>query len=487
MLLSPDGSTLYTSDLFTENLRANNARVTTGTIVADDADGDSLEYTVTTAPAHGTVDLDPTTGAWTYNSYPGVSQSDSFVVTVSDGHGGTVDVPVTMSNNSAPTATSTITADGQSITSNKLVHLTPSSDYNGLKGVALSPDGGRAYVVNNAAAGAVYVIDTQTESVIATIPVGNNPQAIVMVPDGTKAYVTNYADGTISVIDTGTNSVITTIAGNGYASGLASSPDGSRVYAITGNTLNVIDTDTDTVITTIPVSGDPRAIAVSRDGDTVYVVGWNTRVVTVVDTATNQTRTFPIGDFASAAATSNDGTKLYLANYGSGTVTVIDTATGTVIDTIDVPGGPTSLAASKDGSALYVVGDHTAAITTIDAATDTVIGTTTLPRSGRDITVSPDGTTIYTTDVGNQNLTSVKGPATSGRVVGSDPDGDTLTYEVTSTPTHGTVSLNPATGEWMYLSSTAAVAQSDSFIVTVSDGRGGTVDAVVAVNTPSAV
>ncbi|MBJ9986804.1 tandem-95 repeat protein, partial [Acinetobacter sp. S40] len=72
-----------------------------------DPDGDSLVYTVTKKPTHGTVTFDPATGSYTYTPNANYHGSDSFEVTVSDGNGGTttVTVPVTISSvNDAPTA-----------------------------------------------------------------------------------------------------------------------------------------------------------------------------------------------------------------------------------------------------------------------------------------------------------------------------------------------------------------------------------------------
>ncbi|MBK9081559.1 MAG: tandem-95 repeat protein [Rhizobiales bacterium] len=79
----------------------------TGAITASDVDGDTLSFTTTTPPAHGTVTVDPATGAYTYTPDPNYAGPDSFVVTVSDGNGGvtTVTVPVTVTPvNDAPVA-----------------------------------------------------------------------------------------------------------------------------------------------------------------------------------------------------------------------------------------------------------------------------------------------------------------------------------------------------------------------------------------------
>ncbi|MGQ0457954.1 MAG: tandem-95 repeat protein, partial [Hyphomicrobium sp.] len=70
--------------------------------------------------------------------------------------------------------------------------------------------------------------------------------------------------------------------------------------------------------------------------------------------------------------------------------------------------------------------------------------------------------------------------AVTGTVAGSDVDGDTLSYAVTTGPTRGSVSLNAATGAYTYTPS-ANVSGTDSFIVTVSDGRGGTAQQTISV------
>src|SRR5438045_8576841 len=68
----------------------------------------------------------------------------------------------------------------------------------------------RAYVAN-LCANTVSVIDTDTNAVIATIPVGPAPFLMAATPDGTRVYVTNRGGNTVSVIDTATNTVVSTI------------------------------------------------------------------------------------------------------------------------------------------------------------------------------------------------------------------------------------------------------------------------------------
>jgi YVTN family beta-propeller protein len=62
----------------------------------------------------------------------------------------------------------------------------------------------------------VSVINTKTNKVIATVPVGKEPNGVAVTPNGTKVYVVNSGDNyntpsTVSVIDTATNKVITNV------------------------------------------------------------------------------------------------------------------------------------------------------------------------------------------------------------------------------------------------------------------------------------
>lgn len=68
--------------------------------------------------------------------------------------------------------------------------------------VAVGPDSHRAYVVNRGLK-AVSVIDTLTDTVTSTVEIGGDPGAVVVTPDGRHAYVTNAGSGAVSVIDTG--------------------------------------------------------------------------------------------------------------------------------------------------------------------------------------------------------------------------------------------------------------------------------------------
>jgi YVTN family beta-propeller protein len=129
-------------------------------------------------------------------------------------------------------------------------------------GVAVTPDGAKVYV-SNKYDNNVSVIDTATNTVTTTIPVGNEPLGIAVTPDGTKVYVANEGVGSesVSVIDTATNTVTATVPGLLTPIGVSVTPDGTKVYVASwGNdTVSVIDTSTDNLITNVPVGHNPVA------------------------------------------------------------------------------------------------------------------------------------------------------------------------------------------------------------------------------------
>ncbi len=146
--------------------------------------------------------------------------------------------------------------------------------------IAISPDGARAYVANNRNGfvndGTVTVINTATNTVAATILVGtdavaNDLEGIAITPDGTRAYVTQSKEstngGSVAVIDTATNTVgASTIPVGDGPMGIAITSDGTRAGVANDNdkTVSLIDTTTNTVVgSPISVPGFPVDVAIA--------------------------------------------------------------------------------------------------------------------------------------------------------------------------------------------------------------------------------
>ena len=226
-------------------------------------------------------------------------------------------------------------------------------------GVAVSPDGTRAYVTQTG--NSVSVINTATNTVLTTLNGFNGPAGVAVSPNGTRAYVTNFAGTTVSVIDTATNTVVgapITVGTNPNA--VAVSPDGTRAYVTNQNSgsVSVINTATNTVVTTLNGFNSPRSVAVSPDGTRAYVTNPGVNTVSVIDTATNTVVNLSGSGFNSPVGVvfSPDGTRAYVTNQIGGTVSVIDTATNTVLGTIPAGNAPNLLGICSNGNALLASG-----------------------------------------------------------------------------------------------------------------------------------
>jgi YVTN family beta-propeller protein len=70
-----------------------------------------------------------------------------------------------------------------------------------------------AYVTNFEGS-SVSVIDTASNQVVATLPLGRDtsPLHIAITPDGSRAYIANVTSDTVSVLDTASSELIATVA-----------------------------------------------------------------------------------------------------------------------------------------------------------------------------------------------------------------------------------------------------------------------------------
>jgi YVTN family beta-propeller protein len=95
-------------------------------------------------------------------------------------------------------------------------------------GVVVSPDAKRVYVANGRG-GTISMIDTATDSVLSTVPVGQRPWGIALTPDGRKLYTANGPSNDVSVVNTGTLQVVKKIPVGKIPWGVAiASPTGTR-------------------------------------------------------------------------------------------------------------------------------------------------------------------------------------------------------------------------------------------------------------------
>ncbi|MDT7787059.1 MAG: hypothetical protein QOF58_5478 [Pseudonocardiales bacterium] len=282
------------------------------------------------------------------------------------------------------------------------------------------------YVANNG--GGVSVIDTATNAVSETIADSgaNSPYMAAVAFDGTRGYVTNSNDNKLTVIDTPTNSVDASIPVGDHPAGVAVAPGGGFVYVTNyfGSSVSVVDTATLTVTATIAVTERPDGVVVAPDGKSVYVTHdrAGAGLVSVIDTTANAVvATIPTGSNSTAIAVSADGSRAYVVNRTSNNISAIDTVSRTVVSTIGVGDFPHGIV--LNGSRAYVTNSVSNSVSVVDLTTNTEL----LPRipvGERPISVSllPDGSRAYVTNFDSDTVSIID--TASNSVTGAIPVGD---------------------------------------------------------------
>lgn len=172
-------------------------------------------------------------------------------------------------------------------------------------GLAITPDGQKAYISRSMFSRSVDVVDLPLRKITSTITVGRSPQGIIVGPSGESAYVANAGSATVSIIDTKSN----------------------------------------TVRRTVSVGNGPCTVAVDSGETILFVANKTDATVSVVDLNLSKSiKTIPVGVAPQGLALSATQPRLYVANFASNTISVIDTEKHQLIATIPVTNGPQALA-----------------------------------------------------------------------------------------------------------------------------------------------
>ncbi len=147
---------------------------------------------------------------------------------------------------------------------------------NGSHMIAGSSDQKRFYTANigsDSVTGFTFQNVPPAGSAIVQIPVGKQPEAIDMSPDGKEVWVGLNTDGGIDVIDTATNKVVKRIDLGGRPYRVRFTRDGKFVVNPTwpANELIIVDAATKAITKRIKTDGTPFGIDFSKDGTYAFV------------------------------------------------------------------------------------------------------------------------------------------------------------------------------------------------------------------------
>ncbi len=283
-----------------------------------------------------------------------------------------------------------------------------------------------AYIANYGS-NTVSVINTTTNSVVATIPVGDGPESVSVNSDGSRVYVGNGVSNSISVIDA-SNTVDATIPVGGYPYGVFVSNDKSKVYVTLAGLglIRVIDVSLYYyyVSATINVGTETDGITGGLDGSIIYVTNPSSNSVSVINTSSNTVvATIPVGNSPKGLCVSVDGSKLFVSNYNSNTVSVIDIVSNTVSETIPVGDHPRGICTSPDGSKVYVGNQFSGDISIINVVSNSVEATIPLGNYPMGISMHPNGNKLYVANFSGSVsvLNTTTNMVTNNVSVGNEP------------------------------------------------------------------
>ena len=278
--------------------------------------------------------------------------------------------------------------------------------------VIANPVTNKIYVLNHSDQ-TVTVIDGATNATSGPIQVGSDPQEMAVNLSTNKIYVTNYVSNNITVIDGNSGTFQTNIAvttGTGPAS-LAVNPVTNKIYVgvfVTGPNVMVIDGVTNNVVATVPLDA-PWQLAVNTLTNEIYVANAGNNSVAVINGATSTiTTSIGAGSSPQSVAVNEQSNKIYVANLLSNTVTVIDGASNTQVATLNAGTKPWVIGVNPATDKIYAVNNEDNSVTVIDGAVNsaTTVPTASYPWS---VAVNPASNKIYVSNQSSNSVTVIDG------------------------------------------------------------------------------
>jgi YVTN family beta-propeller protein len=286
-------------------------------------------------------------------------------------------------------------------------------------GSAPKPGGYRVYVTNEVS-GDLTIIDSETMSVVAKVPLGKRPRGIHASADGKTIYVALSGSP---------------IAGPGVDESTLPPPDKSA------DGIGVFDVATQKLVKLIHSGSDPEEFDLSKDGKLLYVSNEDVGGASILDLAAEKiVKEVKTGEEPEGVTVSPDGKLVLVTSEDAGTVAVIDTAKGELIENIKVGRRPRSIAFLPDNNRAWVNAENDGTIVMVDMAKKAVVQTVQLGEAGvvkpMKVLLSKDAAKLYVSSGRGKKVFfvdaasgKVEGEVEAGRRpwgLGLSPDGKTL-------------------------------------------------------------
>jgi len=241
--------------------------------------------------------------------------------------------------------------------------------------VQLTPDG--KIMVACTDSNVADVIDPATGKSLRRIPLGDEPEAFDISPDGKTIYVSNEDEGEASFIDAMTGKTLKSIKVGKEPEGVKVSADGKTLYVTSevASLVHVIDVASAKVVKNVKVGKRPRRMALTPDGKELWVTNELDASVSIINTADHSvagTLKFQVKGARAeditpvGIAMTRDGKRAFVSLGKANHVAFVDVPTRKVTDLVLVGKRPWNVTLDKAESRLYVVNGLSDDVTVVD-------------------------------------------------------------------------------------------------------------------------
>jgi YVTN family beta-propeller protein len=207
------------------------------------------------------------------------------------------------------------------LSSDKVVGHIP---VDGANGLAIVSAVGKGYAGSRAGKSAV-VFDLSTLKVVKTLPAAEDTDAVVYDPASKRVFLMQGGPHSVTVIDTTTDSVVATIRLSGQPEFAAVDGAGKLFVNIEDQSeIQRVNTKTGKVDATWPIKEceSPHGLAIDNDAHRLFTSCVNSKLLVVDATTGAVVSTLPIGKHTDAAAYDARSKRVFSSN-GDGTLSVI--------------------------------------------------------------------------------------------------------------------------------------------------------------------
>ncbi len=228
----------------------------------------------------------------------------------------------------------------------------------GTHGVVLDPDGKVGYI-SDGGGNAVVVFDRQSFAVLASIPVGTNPDGMAYEPVTKTVWAFNGRSKNVSVVDTKTRSVVATIDVPGKPEFPQVDGKGHVFDNIEDkNEVVAFDAKSKTMTGTWPLTGcdSPSGMSIDPAHHRLFSVCDGQKMAVVDTESGKQLATATIGDGPDAAGFDAKHELAFSSNGGDGSFSVVDAAHGYKnVEQLPTQKGARTMAYDEAADRAYVV------------------------------------------------------------------------------------------------------------------------------------